>query len=267
MDQGLLKLSPSSATDFKSCAQLFKFRAIDRIPEPVSGAAAKGSLVHAVLERLFSEPPASRTPGRAFELLGALWEQVRGDKEFRPEGMTDEQERSWLEAGRGLLANYFRLEDPSKLSASKLEWWVEYELPEAHLRGVIDRLEERADGSWVLTDYKTGRVPGETRELAAFFGLRFYALVCWRAFGVMPSEIRLVYLADPSVLTLNPNESMLIAFEKQMKAIAAAVNRALATGDWRPRPSPFCMNCSFQSLCPAWATTVAADESAEGSAS
>ena len=55
MGDALLKLSPSSATDFKNCPQLFKYRAIDRLAEPVSGPMARGSLVHAVLERLFVE--------------------------------------------------------------------------------------------------------------------------------------------------------------------------------------------------------------------
>ena len=68
MAETLLKLSPSSATDFKSCPQLFKFRAIDRTPEPISGPAARGSLVHAVLERLFQEEPMQRTPERAVQL-------------------------------------------------------------------------------------------------------------------------------------------------------------------------------------------------------
>ncbi len=253
MEQALLKLSPSSATDFKSCPQLFKFRAVDRLAEPVSGAAARGSLVHAVLERLFSEPPRMRTPERAIDLLEALWAEVKEDPEFRPEGMADPQEDAWLEESARLLSNYFKLEDPRMLSASRLEWWVEYELADIHLRGVIDRLEERPDGTWVLTDYKTGRVPGESRELSAFFGLRFYALVCWRAFGVIPQEIRLVYLADPAVLTLNPNERMLVAFERQMMALASAIRRAADREDWRARPSPFCMSCSFHDRCPAWA--------------
>ncbi len=253
MEQALLKLSPSSATDFKSCPQLFKYRAIDRLPEPVSGAAARGSLVHAVLERLFAEPPATRTPERAIDLLEALWTQVKDDAEFRPDGMAGAQEDPWLDESKRLLHNYFKLEDPRLLSASRLEWWVEYELTDIHLRGVIDRLEERPDGTWVLTDYKTGRVPGESRELSAFFGLRFYALVCWRAFGVVPREIRLVYLADPAVLTLNPNERMLVAFERQMLALAGAIRRAVDRDDWRTRPSPFCMSCSFHDRCPAWA--------------
>ncbi|HEX2196038.1 MAG TPA: PD-(D/E)XK nuclease family protein [Actinomycetota bacterium] len=259
MEQALLKLSPSSATDFKSCPQLFKFRAIDRVPEPVSGAAARGSLVHAVLERLFAEPPRMRTPERAVDLLEALWAEVKEDPEFRPDGMADPQEDAWLEESARLLRNYFKLEDPRMLTASRLEWWVEYELTDIHLRGVIDRLEERPDGTWVLTDYKTGRVPGESRELTAFFGLRFYALVCWRAFGVMPREIRLVYLSDPAVLTLKPDERMLVAFERQMLALASAIRRAVDRGDWRTRPSPFCMSCSFHDRCPAWADAGEAD--------
>jgi putative RecB family exonuclease len=252
MDSVLLKISPSSALDFKSCAQLFKFRTIDRLPEPVSRAAARGSLVHTVLERIFLDPPPERTPHHAENLLESLWEETRSEPETRPSDLAAAEEREWLDDARRMLRNYFRLEDPRMLQASRLEWWVEYELPEIHLRGIVDRVEERPDGSWILTDYKTGRVPGEARELAAFFGLRFYALVCWRAFGVIPREIRLVYLADPSVLTLNPNENMLIAFERQIQALARAINRAVDTGDWRPRPSPFCMSCSYHALCPAW---------------
>jgi putative RecB family exonuclease len=253
MDGTLLKLSPSSAIDFKCCPQLFKFRAIDRLPEPVSGRAARGSLIHAVLERLFREPQPERTPARARDLLETVWREVRSEPDLRPDGLADLDEGTWLADTVILLGNYFKLEDPSAVSAARLEWWVEFELPEIHLRGVIDRVEETAGGGWILTDYKTGRVPAAPRELAAFFGLRFYALVCWRAFGILPEEIRLVYLADPAVLTLTPNEQMLTGFERQMQALGKAIRRASAGDDWRPRPSPFCMTCGFQARCPAWA--------------
>jgi putative RecB family exonuclease len=255
MDDVLLKLSPSSATDFRSCAQLFKFRAVDRLPEPVSTLGARGSVVHKVLERLFLDEPHRRTPERSIELLEECWrEALFAEDDSPPVHLSEEDERHLLAQAHRLLMNYFRLEDPRVLKATRLEWWVEYELPEIQLRGIIDRLEEHPDGSWVLTDYKTGKVPGASRELSAFFGLHFYALVCWRAFGVIPREIRLVYLADPAVLTLTPNERMLEVFERKMKAMAHAIRRALDTGDWRPRPSPFCMSCSFQSICPAWAS-------------
>jgi putative RecB family exonuclease len=253
MERALLKLSPSSAADFKSCPQLFKYRSIDHLPEPVSRGAARGSLVHLVLERLFADDAVLRTPERAEQLLQSSWAELRADPDYRPDGLSEDQESAWLGDSRRMLRNLFKLEDPSALVTSKLEWWVEYEVADLHLRGIIDRLEEREDGSWVLSDYKTGRVPGESRELAAFFGLRFYALVCWRAFGVIPREIRLVYLSDPAVLTLQPHERMLVAFERQMLALGQAIKRAVERDDWRPRPSPFCMTCSFQQMCPAWA--------------
>ena len=243
--------------NFKSCPQLFKFRSVDRLPEPVSRAQAKGSLVHSVLEAIFALAPEQRTEAVAQELLEKLWNEVdetaeADGSEIKPIDLDPSEEARWLTESKRLLRNYFRLEDPSTVTASKLEWWVEYELPDIQLRGIIDRLEENEDGSWILTDYKTGRVPSTQRELAAFFGLRFYALVCWRAFGIIPKQIRLVYLSDPSVLTLDPHERMLVAFEKQIQAIGTAIRRAHEKDDWRPSPSPLCMHCSFQDLCPAW---------------
>jgi putative RecB family exonuclease len=54
---GLVPLSPSRASDYKTCPQLFKFRAIDRLPEPADIYSTKGTLVHAVLERLYLLDP------------------------------------------------------------------------------------------------------------------------------------------------------------------------------------------------------------------
>src|SRR6266487_6995259 len=55
-------LSPSRAADFLTCPLLYRFRVIDRLPEPPSAAAARGTLVHAVLERLFDVPAPARSP-------------------------------------------------------------------------------------------------------------------------------------------------------------------------------------------------------------
>ena len=55
-------LSPSRAADFMTCPLLYRFRVIDKLPEPPSEATARGTLVHAALERLFDLPAADRTP-------------------------------------------------------------------------------------------------------------------------------------------------------------------------------------------------------------
>src|SRR3982751_4649038 len=69
-------LSPSRAADFKTCPLLFRFRTIDRLPEQPSPDQARGTLVHAVLERLFDLPAEERTPPRAAELVGPQWRQL-----------------------------------------------------------------------------------------------------------------------------------------------------------------------------------------------
>jgi putative RecB family exonuclease len=69
-------LSPSRAADFKTCPLLFRFRTIDKLPEQPSADQARGTLVHAVLERLFDLPAADRTPEAAAALVEPEWARL-----------------------------------------------------------------------------------------------------------------------------------------------------------------------------------------------
>jgi putative RecB family exonuclease len=69
-------LSPSRAADFKTCPLLFRYRTIDRLPEQPSADQVRGTLVHAVLERLFDLPAAERTPAAAAALVEPQWERL-----------------------------------------------------------------------------------------------------------------------------------------------------------------------------------------------
>jgi putative RecB family exonuclease len=69
-------LSPSRAADFKTCPLLFRFRTIDRLPEIPSADQVRGTLVHAVLERLFDLPADERTPEAAAALVAPEWERL-----------------------------------------------------------------------------------------------------------------------------------------------------------------------------------------------
>ena len=66
-------LSPSRAGDFMACPLLYRFRVIDRLPERPSAVATRGTVVHAVLERLFELPAAERTHARDSVVEGADW--------------------------------------------------------------------------------------------------------------------------------------------------------------------------------------------------
>ncbi|HBJ72875.1 MAG TPA: hypothetical protein DDY88_04020, partial [Actinobacteria bacterium] len=66
-------LSPSRANDFQTCPLLFRLRSIDRLPEPPSAAAVRGTLVHEVLERMFDLPATERSIESTKTLVSQAW--------------------------------------------------------------------------------------------------------------------------------------------------------------------------------------------------
>ena len=93
------------------------------------------------------------------------------------------------------------------------------------LRGFVDRLDRNAAGETRVVDYKTGKAPGEGFEQKALFQMRFYALVLWRATGTLPRLLQLLYLGSEHVLRYEPDEADLLATERKVKALWAAIQR------------------------------------------
>jgi putative RecB family exonuclease len=250
-------LSPSRAADFKQCPLLYRFRAVDRLTGPPSPAAARGTLVHAVLEALFDLPAAERTPVRALQLVEPRWRAlVEAEPELAAmlegDGLTDQ---AWFAQAGALVERWFELEDPTRLEPADRELYVETEIDGLTLRGYIDRLDVAPSGEVRIVDYKTGRCPDERLESKALFQMKFYALVLWRLRGVVPDLLQLVYLGDGRIMRYVPDEAELRAIERNVKAVWAAIERAAHTGDWRPRTSTLCSWCDFQALCPEYGGT------------
>jgi putative RecB family exonuclease len=252
-------LSPSRAADFKSCPLLYRFRCVDRLPEAPSRAATRGTMVHAVLEELFDLPAAARTLDAARELLPGAWQRVRREEPAVDELFVGDVDgdafAEWMASAATLLGNYFALEDPSRLEPESREELIEVVVDGLRLRGYVDRLDVTPAGDIRVVDYKTGSTPREAFEAKALFQMKFYALVLWRTRGVVPRQLRLMYLSDTDTLSYAPEADELVRFERTVLAIWAAIQRAMETGDFRPSPSRLCDWCDHKALCPAWGGT------------
>lgn len=276
-------LSPSRASDFMQCPLLYRFRVVDRLPEPPSAAAARGTLVHAALERVFDLPAAERTPEATIALLPGEWARLveeepelasllSGDQPTTSDGAQAAEgvvggdgpdaeedqaarEAAWFAEAAGFVRTWFTLEDPTRLEPAERELYVEAEVDGLVMRGYVDRLDVAPDGRLRVVDYKTGRSPSELWEGKALFQMKFYALVLWRTRGVIPTLLQLVYLRDGQILRYAPDEHELLATERKIKALWVAIERAADTGDWRPRRSRLCSWCHHTSICPAWGGT------------
>src|SRR6516162_6899371 len=136
-------LSPSRAGDFLTCPLLYRFRVIDRLPEPPSPAAVRGTLVHAVLERLFDRSAADRSPEAARALVAPEWSRLLAAEPELATLFEDDAERAlWLDEVARMVDRYFTLEDPRRIEPAHREMCVEAELASGlRLRGYIDRLD------------------------------------------------------------------------------------------------------------------------------
>ncbi|MGH3942034.1 MAG: RecB family exonuclease [Pseudonocardiaceae bacterium] len=259
-------LSPSRAADFKQCPLLYRFRAVDRLPEKPSRVQVRGTVVHATLERLFALPAQRRNTETGRELVEPAWRDVLAASPELAElfaDTADSELAEWLDSARALVEAYFTLEDPRRVQPEACELLVETELPATAadgaesvlLRGYIDRLDVARTGELRVVDYKSGAAPREVFEAKALFQMKFYALVLLRLRGVVPRQLRLLYLADRQALTYTPDEAELVRFERTLVAIWSAIRRAAATGDFRPNPSRMCDWCDHKARCPAFGGT------------
>ncbi len=242
--------------DFKQCPLKYRFRAIDRIPEQPSVHAVRGTVVHAVLEDLYGLPASERVPERAEALAPSAWARVRAERPEVAELITDERLDAFLGEVRALVRRYYRLEDPTRFEPESREARVEVELADgALLRGFVDRIDVAPTGALRVVDYKTGRAPGPTQETKALFQLKFYALVVLRTRGLVPAQLRLLYLAEEQILTYAPDEQELLRFERTLSALWTAIQEAGRTGEFQPNPGWLCSYCDYKPLCPAFGGT------------
>ncbi|MCK0115809.1 PD-(D/E)XK nuclease family protein [Isoptericola sp. S6320L] len=244
------------------CPLLFRFRAVDRLPEPPSSAAARGTLVHSVLERLYDAPLGERTREAALDLLPGEWDRLveaepRYARLFQPDGdAADQPLETWLDGAGRLLGTYFTLEDPNRLEPESRELYVESQLEDGPLlRGIVDRLDVAPNGAIRVVDYKSGRSPRPGFENKALFQMRFYGLVVWRERGVLPKMLQLVYLGDGQVLRAEPQERELEVTETKIRGVWDAITTAARRGEFVPRPSKLCGWCAHQDLCPEFGGT------------
>jgi len=245
-------LSPSRVEAFTSCPMAFRFASIEKLPEPPSIHATKGSMVHRVLELLFMRPAPERTLEGAEPAFRQASAEYRLDEEFTLLGLTETQQQAFFDDAWSLVQAYFAMEDPTAVREIGLEIRLEAQVGSLGLRGIIDRLELDAQGGLVVTDYKTGRAPGPMYQQKSLAGVHFYSFLCEEVLGQRPASIRLMYLRTGETITAVPSEQSVRFLTTRTTAVWKAVERACLTDNFQPRPGALCNSCAFKPWCPAF---------------
>ena len=175
-EKEMLQLSPSRISDYQQCPALYKYRAIDKMVERPGLDALRGSLVHLILEKIFKNAPSDRDFTKAVSLTNDCWQElVKLEPELicaldekipfpLTESVEIPQERLdvLFEEVKTLIANYYALEDPSRIQPKSTEELIEFDLTDdLKIKGYVDRIDESPQGWLRINDYKTGKSPKE----------------------------------------------------------------------------------------------------------
>lgn len=236
----------SQIETYKICPLRYKYQYVIKIPVPKNSAAAFGESIHRGLQKFYSLHKGGKHPSldTLLELYDASWIPIGYQSKTH--------ERQQKEKGRQMLAAYFatyyradtRILDLEKRFTTRV-------LLHLSIVGKIDRVDERADGTLEIIDYKTGKKP-EGRELEKNLQLSLYALAASDPglYGKAVCDITLTFyfLQTNEVISLQKTEEDLVTVRESIIQSAAEINAS----SFAPRPGPWCSFCPFKINCEAW---------------
>ncbi|MEM8925245.1 MAG: PD-(D/E)XK nuclease family protein [Actinomycetota bacterium] len=241
-------LSPSSAAAFKQCPRRWRFKYIERQEEPSGQAALVGTFAHQVLEFLCGLPALHRTPDQAKALAKQIWPQFAEEPDYVALGLDADEARAFRWQAWLAIAGLWDLEDPAAVDVVSTERKVRTSLGEVPFVGIIDRV-DRVAGRLVVSDYKSGVIPGARWRGEKVQQVMLYAAALWRADAERPDRARLLYLGQ-RILDVMVTERRLEEAEGELATTWQGIVSACADNTFEPKPGVLCGWCPFAEQCP-----------------
>jgi DNA helicase II / ATP-dependent DNA helicase PcrA len=232
-----LMLSASDIDTYRICPLKYKFARVFRIPQEPTIHQRFGIVVHQVLERFHREGGGSLAA--LMELFEASW---------RRSGLGDsDDERQFRERAVEALERYWRQDRDSDAEPVWIERSFAFRLGPHLLRGRVDRVDRRPDGSYELIDYKTGKAKTEA-DLREDVQLSLYQMGARESWRLETSAQSYLYVLTGERVPVEHSEEEL----DRVRATVTDIAGGILKQDFEPTPSPeVCSFCDYRIICPA----------------
>ena len=241
-------LSPSSAEAFEQCPRRWHFKYVQRQPEPSGQAALVGSFAHQVLEYLCGLPPIHRTLDQAKALARELWPDFATDVDYVSLELDDEESRAFRWQAWLAVTGLWELEDPAKVDVVATEQKVKVTLGQVPFVGIIDRVDRMAD-KLVVSDYKSGTLPGVRWRSDKLQQVMLYAAALTQSAQEQPERARLLYLGQ-RILDVAVTDRRIEEAQGKLAETWASISTACSADEFDPKTGVLCGWCPFIDQCP-----------------
>jgi putative RecB family exonuclease len=233
----MTRVSPLKVRVFNTCRLRFRYQYVDKIRSRLRIADTAGSLVHRVLCDIFSKvAKEERTPDRLIALFNEYWSAL-SPRYLRMDGVDELRD-----SAAGQLQNFVQ-QHGLGAEPFMVEPYFQVEVtPDVTLFGRVDRIDENADGTLTIIDYKTGSAPDEIEANQLYL----YAIMIEAELGRRVSQISFWYLDDGAVWTTEFTDA---EREETRVGLLAAVEEMANITDFPPTIGPHCGHCPYLHAC------------------
>ena len=242
-------LSPSSTSTYQQCPRRWRFRYIERLPDPPGEAALTGTFAHRVLELLFQVSPPDRTLEQAKALAREVWPETAANPQYEALGLDEAGARHFRWKGWLAIEGLWTVEDPTSVEVQATERMIDTTVGGVPFRGVVDRLDQQPGGGFVVTDYKSGRAPSLRYAESRLSQVLLYAAAVEAVEGRRPELARLLYLGQRAIDVV-PTDDAINPVVASLQNTWQSIATDLTDNVYTPKPGPLCGWCPYAARCP-----------------
>ncbi len=240
---------------YRECPLKYKFRYILKIPEKPKYFFSFGTILHSVMEYLYSAPQFPPIED-ALKFFKQKWtEQTWQEKGY---ASAEKEQEGFLE-GQEIIKKYYAKHVAENLHPLSTEMKVYADIDGLTVMGIVDRIDYLGDGKIAILDYKTGKTLKREPDQLMFYQ---------KLLEDSPKLLPLVQARDTEIQKISIEKMLFYHLptltEDSFKPVSSSEldvfwKGALKTAEnilakkFEPTPSEqACRWCDYRGSCPVW---------------
>lgn len=227
-------MSYSRMSAYAFCPYKFKIIYEDRKYSPTNAPIALGVSIHKTLEDFY------KNDGRSFDDLLESYNIC-----WVNEGFSSPQEvQDYFDKGQRILENFWTEEMNRTSKVLFVEKDFKFLLGFNTIRGIIDRVDRRHDGTYEIIDYKTHEDAWSDKRIETDIQLSIYMLGTRKVLGIKNADLTYMFLAQNKKVTVRRTEAQLADAVRKIREMSAKMLKK----DYTPNTAN-CVKCDFRKNC------------------